>query len=85
VAYVYEESFGGPVLQEAVGWRDGAVVFGPRFTSDAAENDRFQIVHDPRQRAINEARRWLGVDKGRAVDQFAAAGLDHYRHTTEWA
>lgn len=85
VAYVYEESFGGTGLQEAVGWCDGAVVFGPRFTSDAEEDDRFEIVDDPRQRAINETLRWLGVDKGRAVDEFTAAGLDRHRHTTEWA
>lgn len=85
VAYVYEESFGGFGLQEAVGWRDGAVAFDPRFTSDAAEDDRFEIVHESRPRAINEVLRWLSADKGSAVDEFTAAGLDHCRHTTEWA
>jgi len=85
VAYIYEESFGGPGLQEAVGWRNGAVDFGPRFTSDADEDDRFEIVHDPRLRAINGVLRWLGADKGTAVDEFAATGLNRHRHSTEWA
>ena len=84
VAYVYEESFGGTGIQEAVGWWDGAVAFGPRFTSDAKEDDRFETVPDPRQHAVNETLRWLGVDKSRAVDEFTAAGLDAHRHTTEW-
>ena len=85
VAYVYEESFGGPGLQEVVGWRDGAVDFGPRFTSDTAEDDRFDVVHDPRLRAINEVLRWLGADRATAVDEFAATGLDRHRHTAQWA
>jgi hypothetical protein len=84
VAYVYEESFGGPGLQEVVGWRDGAVAFGPRFTSDAEEDDRFEVVEDSDLRAINQVLRWLGVEKGTAFDEFEAAGLNQERHTEDW-
>lgn len=84
VAYLFEESFGGPGLQEVVGWQDGAVAFGPRFTSDLEEDARFEIVDDPDFRAINQGLRWLGVDKGTAFDEFEAAGLSQKRSTEQW-
>ncbi|WP_433362331.1 hypothetical protein ACQPZX_30140 [Actinoplanes sp. CA-142083] len=86
VAYVHCEFFGGHGFHAAMGWRGGEAAWGPSFTATAAgEAEDHYVVAPPRpDRAINAVLRWLGVDRGAAIDEFAAAGLDRFRSTEDW-
>lgn len=84
LAYVGQESFGGPGWQEAIGWHRGEVAFGPRFTSDLYEDEWFEIVDDYKDHAVNRVLRWFGVDRGDSFDEFEAVGFDQCRSTQDW-
>jgi hypothetical protein len=62
VLYVFGETFGGPGIQEAVGWYEGRLLYGPARNCDL-EADRepgYQVV-PPRNSAINAGLRAMGV------------------------
>jgi hypothetical protein len=48
-------------------------------------DDRYTVVADHRDMAVNVLLRWLGVQPAGEIDEFAAAGLNRYRWTEEWA
>jgi hypothetical protein len=75
IAYIETEYFGGSGGQGAVLWRDGKIMFGPVRTNDAV------VLLDG---AINIAVRQIGVERGQAIDEFAALGLDRYRDNGDW-
>jgi hypothetical protein len=87
IAHIDGESHGGTGTQAAAVWSAGRLVWGPRRTADndadAAAGDGELVTH-PADSAINGALRELGVDRGTAVDEFAAVGLDRHRHTGDW-
>ncbi|MGO8763673.1 MAG: hypothetical protein ACLQSR_00890 [Limisphaerales bacterium] len=68
VAYVEAEFFGGAGGQNAVVWSNASRVLGPIDS----------------KHAINEALRFLGVQIGRAHDEFDAVGLGKHRNTNDW-
>ncbi|HWS31574.1 MAG TPA: hypothetical protein VN408_02400 [Actinoplanes sp.] len=78
VGYLHAEFFGGAGFHAAVAWRDGAVVWGPMFTATRAgeAEDHYVVTADRTEMAGNVLLRWLGVARGDAIDEFAAAGLD---------
>lgn len=86
VAYIDVEFFGGTGFHAAIAWRDGTVMWGPVFTENAPgeAEDHYELVghHDM---AVNALLRRLGVERGDAVDEFAAAGLERHRWTDGWA
>ena len=84
VAYVHLEFHGGTGFHAAIGWVGGAIAWGPRFTCNhpAEADEYYELTEDL---AINGVLRWLGVHRGVAVDEFAAAGLARFRWTDEWA
>jgi hypothetical protein len=86
VAYIEGETFGGQGTQSAAVWDQGELLLGPLFTCDVEDDveDGFVWTSDPRQSAINLALRELGVDRGTAVDEFAALGLHLKRKTEDW-
>ena len=87
VAYVHSEFFGGSGFQAAVAWRDGVTAWGPLFTatSDGEAEDHYVTVPGMRAMALNVLLRWWGVRPMNGADEFAAAGLDRFRWTEEWA
>jgi len=68
-AYLEAEFFGGDGGQSSAAWEEGRLVFGPVSAEDA----------------INQALRFLGVDKKECHDEFDAIGLGRHRDTEEWA
>ena len=68
LAYVEAEFFGGAGTQAHVLYSMGKVV-GPNVVSDSA---------------INQALRYIGVQKGCCADEFDAIGLGRYRDTDAW-
>ncbi len=68
VAYVEAEFFGGTGMQASIAFSNGKQV-APAV----------RAVH-----AISEALRLLGVEKGRAYDEFEAVGLGQHRDTDDW-
>jgi hypothetical protein len=86
VAYIEGETHGGTGTQIAVVWRSGAISWGPRYTSnnEADADDLFVYVSDRQDYAINAALRELGVQRGDAVDEYAALGLDTKRKSEDW-
>src|SRR3954463_11360905 len=86
VAYVEGSTFAGDGIQRAVVWRDGQVAWGPRHTCNLEQDAERELVWaaDPRDGAINAALRELGVERGDALDEYAALGLDAKRHTEDW-
>ena len=86
VAYVETETFGGPGLQAAVVWRRSEVVVGPLFTRDPEEVEEEGYEPVPRDRgAVNCVLRHMGVSASGYHDEYAAAGLDTFRTTEDWA
>jgi hypothetical protein len=87
VAYLHSEFFGGGGFHAAIAWRDGEVAWGPRFTANMpGEGDRHYVVVEHRDdMAANVLLRWLGVRRGNAIDEYAAAGLNRHRHSEQWA
>ncbi|GAA4607037.1 hypothetical protein BJY16_006122 [Actinoplanes octamycinicus] len=87
VAYLHSEFFGGGGFHAAIAWRDGAVAWGPMFTATSAgeAEEHYTVAADRHQMAANVLLRWLGVHRGDAIDEYAAAGLTNGRWTKDWA
>jgi len=87
VAYLHSEFFGGHGFHAAVAWRDGAIALGPLFTETSAgeAEDHYTVPTEHHDMAGNVVLRWLGVRRTGHADEFAAAGLDRFRSTAEWA
>jgi hypothetical protein len=66
--YVEAEFFGGAGHQSAVGFRDGQIAFQPVAARDA----------------INQALRFLGVERAGKQDEFDSVGLFRHRSTDAW-
>jgi len=85
VLYVFGETWAGPGIQEAAGWRDGRLVYGPTGTCDL-EADRepgYRVV--PREDgAINRGLRAIGVQAALGVDEYETIGLTRHRMTDDW-
>jgi hypothetical protein len=79
IAYIKTEYFGGTGTQVAVVWQHGIVSFGPVATGEDAEQETSLS-----EGAINRAVRLLGVERGKAIDEFAALGLQRYRSNDDW-
>ncbi|GIE28182.1 hypothetical protein Ait01nite_012270 [Actinoplanes italicus] len=86
VAYLHSEFFGSGGFQAAVAWKHGDVVWGPLFTatSPGEAEDHYTVAGDHRDMAANVLLRHLGVDRGEAFDEYAAAGLQQQRWTGDW-
>ena len=91
VMYASVEFHGGLGFHEAMVWGDRSIVLGPLFTCNhpaEAQHSGYVVVLAQGgigDMEVNVARRFLGVDRGSEIDEFAAAGLDRYRWTTQWA
>jgi len=86
-AYLHNEFFGGSGFHAAVAWHDDTIVWGPSFTGStiaeaAAHHYEAAERHDM---AANTLLRWLGVQRGTHIDEYAAAGLSRHRWTDDWA
>ena len=66
--YVEAEFFGGAGHQSAIGFRDGQIAFKPLAARDA----------------INQALRFLGVERSGKQDEFDTVGLFRHRSTDAW-
>jgi hypothetical protein len=85
VLYVFGETFGGPGTQEAIGWYQGRLFYGPTGTCDL-EADRepgYQIA-PPRDSAINGGLRAMGVQAPPGVGEYETIGLTRYRMIDDW-
>jgi hypothetical protein len=85
VLYVSGETFGGPGTQEAVGWHEGRLFYGPAGTCDL-EADRepgYQVV-PPGDSAINAGLRAMGVKATPGLDEYETIGLTRHRMTEDW-
>jgi hypothetical protein len=85
VVYVAGETFGGLGCQEAVGWHKGQVVFGPAGTCDS-DRDRLEGYRVVRRAdgAINVGLRNIGLHAADGMDEYATAGLNQHRFTSDW-
>jgi hypothetical protein len=83
LAYVETEYFGGHGWQAAMAWAGGRAVFGPIRTSDLGEGGKRAPI-PLKWRAINQAMRHVGVDRGAALDEFEALGLGRHRSNEAW-
>jgi hypothetical protein len=85
VIYVTADFFGGVGDQAACGWSDGRLAFGPLHTHHderpAPARGLFRRPREPTG-AIDAALAWLGVERPRRTDRFAAVGLGE-RHDWE--
>ena len=85
VLYVASETFGGRGCQEAVGWNDSQLIYGPSGTCDG-ESDRtdgYRVVHRA-DSAINVGLRIMGVRAADGLDEYGSVGLDRHRFTSDW-
>jgi hypothetical protein len=83
--YIAGETFGGPGIQEAVGWQDGEPWYGPCGTSDTEADlePGYRLAHG-RDSAINGGLRALGVRAGPGQDEYETIGLTRHRYTEDW-
>jgi hypothetical protein len=82
--YVVGETFGGPGIQEAAGWRDGELWYGPCGTSDiGADLELGCRVVRREDSAINVGLRALGVRARLGSDEYETIGLTRHRHTED--
>jgi hypothetical protein len=85
IAYVETDYFGGVGAQTAVAWDNGVIAVGP-FTSAHGS-----VSEEPLSKAafaelpINRVLTFLGVDRGKAWDEFDALGLGKFRNIPYWA
>jgi hypothetical protein len=85
VIYVAADFFGGVGDQAACGWSGGRLMLGPLHSHhDETPHPARGLFRRPRAAtgAIDEALAWLGVERPRRTDRFAAVGLDA-RHDWE--
>lgn len=83
--YIVGETFGGPGIQEAAGWRNGEPWYGPCGTSDIeADLEPGYRLARGRDKAINAGLRALGVRALPGQDEYATIGLTRNRHTEDW-
>lgn len=83
--YIAGETFGGPGIQEAAGWREGEQWCGPCGTSDSAVDlEPGYRIASGRDSAINAGLRALGVHAGPGQDEYATIGLTRHRYTEDW-
>jgi hypothetical protein len=83
--YVAAETFGGLGTQEAMGWRNCEIVYGPSGSCDVTADleDGYRVVQGAGT-AINVGLRFMGIVAADRFDEFAAAGLDTHRFTDDW-
>jgi hypothetical protein len=83
--YVFGETFGGPGTQEAVGWCEGRLFYGPTGTCDleADLEPDYQVARD-RGSAINDGLRVMGVEATPGVDKYETIGLTRHQMTGDW-
>lgn len=83
--YIAGETFGGPGIQEAAGWQDGELWYGPCGTSDIeADLEPGYRLARGRDSAINAGLRALGVRAGPGQDEYETIGLARHRFTEDW-
>jgi hypothetical protein len=85
VIYVAADFFGGVGDQAACAWSGGRLALGPLHSHhDETPHPARGLFRRPRAAtgAIDEALAWLGVERPRRTDRFAAVGLDA-RHDWE--
>jgi hypothetical protein len=74
--YIAGETFGGPGIQEAVGWQDGRLLYGPSGTCDVeADLEPGYHLIPRRDGAINAGLRVLGVRADQGRDEYETIGL----------
>jgi len=85
VLYIAGETFAGVGTQEAIGWQEGRLIYGPSGTCD------FEADLDPGYRlvfrsdsAINAGLRVLGVHTSPGKDEYETIGLTRHRYTEGW-
>ncbi|MCW2936267.1 MAG: hypothetical protein JWM19_7229 [Actinomycetia bacterium] len=84
--YIAGETFGGTGIQEAIGWQDGWLLYGPSGTCDLEPELQPGYHLIPRRDgAINAGLRVLGVRAGLGQDEYQAIGLSRHRFTEDWA
>jgi hypothetical protein len=84
--YIAGETFGGAGIQEAIGWQDGRLLYGPSGTCDLESGLEHGYHLIPRRDgAINAGLRVLGVRASQGQDEYQAIGLARRRHTEDWA
>ncbi len=85
VLYVFGETFGGPGTQEAVGWYEGRLFYGPAGTCDLqADREPGYQVAPHRDSAINGGLRAMGVQAAPGVDEYETIGLTRHRMIDDW-
>jgi hypothetical protein len=85
VLYVFWETWAGPGIQEAAGWREGGLFYGPIGTCDLeADREPGYQVASREDMAINSGLRAMGVQAAPGVDEFETVGLTRHRVTDDW-
>jgi hypothetical protein len=85
VLYVFGETFGGPGIQEAVGWYEGRLFYGPTGTCDLeADREPGYQVAPHRDSAVNGGLRAMGVPAAPGIDEYETIGLTRYRMIDDW-
>lgn len=83
--YLFGETFGGDGTQEAIGWQDGQLLFGPAGTCDIeADLEPGYCLVPRRESAINAGLRALGVRAKAGQDEYETVGLTKHRFTEDW-
>jgi hypothetical protein len=79
VGYLEAEFFGGVGTQAAMAWWDDRVLVGP-VSFELGGPDQVELARSP----FNQVLRRLGVQRGEAIDEFEAVGLNRHRSTEDW-
>jgi hypothetical protein len=83
--YIAAETFAGPGIQEAIGWQDGVLLYGPSGTCDIeADLEPGYHLVSRGESAINVGLRALGVRAGPGQDEYETIGLTRHRYTEDW-
>lgn len=83
--YIAGETFAGPGIQEAIGWQDGRLLYGPSGTCDIeADLEPGYHLVSRGDSAINAGLRALGVRAGPGRDEYETIGLTRHRCTEDW-
>lgn len=83
--YIFGETAGGPGTQEAIGWQDGQLCYGPSGTCDIEIDlePGYHLVPRP-DSAINTGLRAMGVLAAGDQDEYQTVGLTRHRMTQDW-